>query len=182
MPFLRPLPGIANFKYSMEINDLLSDGLFACLAAIGFGSISNTPRRLLAWCGIIAAFGHATRFALMNSSSHLNIIIAGFVGSICIGVMSSFVSRRDRCPYEVLAFPALLPMIPGMYAYGTIQALISYLQIDDHGPMSVHYLNLLAYNAIMTILIILFMVIGAFVGIFVSRILLSFIHRSSYPL
>ena len=154
----------------MEINSLFTDGFFACLAAIGFGSINNTPRSLLPWCGFIAAIGHTTRFALMNSSLHLNIILAGFAGSIGIGIISSFVSRHHRCPYEVLAFPALLPMIPGMYAYGTIQALISYLQF---GSPSQHYLNLLAYNAIMTMLIILFMVIGALIGIFASRRLKS---------
>ena len=154
----------------MEINTLFTDGLFACMAAIGFGSINNTPRRLLPWCGFIAAIGHATRFALMHSSFRLDIILAGFVGSIFIGITSSFASRRHGCPFEVLAFPALLPMIPGMYAYGTMQALINYLQLDAHGMPSAHYLNLLAYNAFMTILIILFIVMGALVGIFVSRL------------
>ena len=99
----------------MEINTLITDGLFASMAAIGFGSINNTPKSLLPCCGIIAAIGHATRFALMNSSVHLNIIIAGFTGSIFIGIVSALASRHYRCPYEVLAFPDLLPMIPGMY-------------------------------------------------------------------
>ena len=158
----------------MEITTLFTDGLFACMAAIGFGSINNTPRSLLPWCGLIAAIGHATRFALMNSSYHLNIILAGYAGSICIGIISSFASRHYRCPYEVLAFPALLPMIPGMYAYGTIQALISYLQLNTADALSGHYLNLLAYNAIMTMLIILFIVVGALVGIFASRLFRTF--------
>ena len=61
-------------------------------------------------------------------------------------------------------------MMPGMYAYGTIQALISYLQFNSSDMPSEHYLNILAYNAIMTMLIILFMVVGALVGIFASRI------------
>ena len=156
------------------MNTLLTDGLFDCMAAIGFGSINNPPRGLLPWCGLIAALGHATRFALMHSSFHLNIILAGFAGSICIGIISSFASRHYRCPYEVLAFPALLPMIPGMYAYGTIQALICYLQFNAAGTPSEHYLNILAYNAIMTLLIILFMVVGVLVGIFASRIFRTF--------
>ena len=156
----------------MEIITLFTDGLFACMAAIGFGSINNTPRSLLPWCGLIAAIGHVTRFALMNSSFHLNIILAGFAGSICIGIISSFTSRRHGCPYEVLAFPALLPMIPGMYAYGTIQALISYLRFYSAGAPSAQYLNVFAYNAIMTMLIILFMAVGALLGIFVSRIII----------
>ena len=65
-------------------------------------------------------------------------------------------------------------MIPGMYAYGTIQALISYLQLNTADALSGHYLNLLAYNAIMTMLIILFIVVGALVGIFASRLFRTF--------
>ena len=65
-------------------------------------------------------------------------------------------------------------MIPGMYAYGTIQALISYLQFNSSETPSEHYLNIFAYNAIMTMLIILFMVVGALVGIFASRIFKNF--------
>lgn len=84
----------------MEMNALITDGLFACMAAIGFGSISNTPRSLLPSCGIIAAIGHATRLALM-SSFHLNIIFAGFAGSVYIGIASLLASRHYRCPYEV---------------------------------------------------------------------------------
>ena len=168
MPVVRSVSCITHIRYTMEINTLITDGLFASMAAIGFGSINNTPKSLLPCCGIIAAIGHATRFALMNSSVHLNIIIAGFTGSIFIGIVSALASRHYRCPYEVLAFPALLPMIPGMYAYGTIQALISYLQTYSDGILSEHYLNLLAYNASMTILIILFMVVGALIGIFAA--------------
>ena len=65
-------------------------------------------------------------------------------------------------------------MIPGMYAYCTIQALVSYLQFNSSETPSEHYLNIFAYNAIMTMLIILFMVVGALVGIFASRIFKNF--------
>ena len=46
--------------------DLLNDGFFAAIAAIGFASISN-PKRSTFWSlGLLAALGHVTRFILMH--------------------------------------------------------------------------------------------------------------------
>lgn len=51
-------------------------------------------------------------------------------------------------------------MIPGMYAYGTVQALISYLQQHEDPITAPRYLDLLIYNGTMTLLIILMLVVG----------------------
>lgn len=144
----------------MGITYILQDGLFACLAAIGFGSISNPPRRLLPWCGIVGAIGHATRTFLVQSELHVHIIIAGFIAGVIIGILSQMLAHRKHCPSELFSFPALLPMIPGMYAYGTVQALISYLSMHAHQQDASYYLDVCFYNGTMTILIILLLVAG----------------------
>ena len=41
--------------------NILEDGAFAAMAAIGFSSISNTPHRAYMTCALIAAAGHAVR-------------------------------------------------------------------------------------------------------------------------
>ena len=66
--------------------DLLLDGFFAAIAAIGFGSISNVPIRSFKGCALLAAMGHATRYFLMNILGW-NIIPAAFMASIVIGVI-----------------------------------------------------------------------------------------------
>ena len=120
---------------------LLEDGFFACLAAIGFGSISNPPRTLLPWCGLVGAAGHMTRTCLMQCPLHLHICIAGLLAGYVIGVLSQMLAHRHHCPSEIFSFPALLPMIPGMYAYGTVQALISYLSKHAHQQDASYYLS-----------------------------------------
>lgn len=49
----------------MTLLDLLSDGFFAAIAAIGFGAISDPPMRAFPVIALLAAVGHAFRFALM---------------------------------------------------------------------------------------------------------------------
>ena len=37
-------------------------------------------------------------------------------------------ANKLRCSMEVISFPALLPMIPGLYAYETILSIVKYSQ------------------------------------------------------
>ena len=94
--------------------NIFEDGLFAAIAAIGFSSISNTPRRAYLTCGLIAAAGHAVRYVLMLPQlGGMHIILASTIASFTIGVLAVLFAPRIKCPAEVCFFPALLPMIPG---------------------------------------------------------------------
>lgn len=97
--------------------NIFEDGLFAAIAAIGFSSISNTPQRTYLTCALIAAAGHSIRYVLtLAEFGGMHIIPASTVASFAIGVLAVLFASRIKCPAEVCFFPALLPMIPGMYA------------------------------------------------------------------
>lgn len=135
----------------------IQDGIFAAIASIGFGSISNAPWKTLKHCGWIAAVGHATRFLLMSLGLH--IIFAVFAGAILIGYFSRTVSQRTGILFESIAFVSLLPMIPGMYAYRTMQSFISFIQSAGCAENAAS-IQMMSYNALMTLAIILMMAIG----------------------
>ena len=61
--------------------ELLEDGIFASIAAIGFASISNPPRKAYPFCAGIAAAGHITRYILMNFAGY-HIILSSFARGI----------------------------------------------------------------------------------------------------
>lgn len=124
------------------ILNIILDGLFAAIAAIGFASISNTPRRAYLTCGFIAAIGHSIRYILTDACA-MHIIPASTIASVAVGVLAVLFSRRIKSPAEVCFFPALLPMIPGMYAYRTIEALVGCLSHTQEGLFE-HYIYLLA--------------------------------------
>ena len=154
-------------------NDILinifEDGLFAAIAAIGFSSISNTPRRAYLTCGLIAASGHAIRYILtIPGFIGLHIVVAGTIAAFAIGVLSVIFAPRIKCPAEVCFFPALLPMIPGMYAYRTVEALISCLYHTKEEAFN-HYLYLLTYNGLTCTFIILGMLIGVTIPVFLFK-------------
>lgn len=149
--------------------NIIEDGLFAAIAAIGFSSISNTPRRAYPTCALIAAAGHAIRYVLIQSEfGNMHIILASTLASFAIGVLAVLFASRIKCPAEVCFFPALLPMIPGMYAYRTIEALLSCLYHTQEDLFG-HYFYLLAYNGLTCSFIILGMVIGATAPVFLFK-------------
>ena len=114
----------------MFVLDVFQDAFFAALAAIGFSSISNPPKQAYKYCAFIAAMGHATRFILMNSSLHWGLINASFIASVVIGCLAVLLSSYAKCPPETFSFPSLLPMIPGIYAYHTIEGLVFCLSAE----------------------------------------------------
>ena len=159
--------------YSMMLNDILmpviEDGLFAAIAAIGFSSISNAPRRAYLTCGLIAAIGHAIRFILtLPAWLGLHIILASALASFAIGVVAVLLAPRIKCPAEVCFFPALLPMIPGIYAYRTIEALLSCLYYTSEDAFA-FYFHQLAYNGLTCTFIVLSMVVGATIPVFLFK-------------
>ena len=52
----------------MIVTDILLDGLFAAVAAIGFGAISDPPMRAFPRIALLAAIGHALRFSRLLKS------------------------------------------------------------------------------------------------------------------
>ncbi len=149
------------------ILEILQDGLFAAVAAVGFASISNPPRRIYPYCALVAAVGHATRYVLTTAVG-MHIILAGTLAAFSIGFLSILISPKAKCPAEACFFPALLPMIPGMYAYRAFAALLMCLGHAQEQAFG-HYFYLLAYNGMTCIFIILGMVIGVNIPIFLLK-------------
>lgn len=108
--------------------DLVLDGIFAAIASMGFAMLSNPDRFLLIASGFLAALGHGLRFYLLQTTS-INIIPASLLAALLIGAASACMARRFHIPGEFFSFLALLPMIPGMYAYGAILSTIQFMHV-----------------------------------------------------
>ncbi|WP_294597622.1 threonine/serine exporter family protein [uncultured Rikenella sp.] len=148
---------------------VLEDGVFAAIAAVGFSSISHTPRRAYFTCAWTAAVGHAGRYVLAAPELvGMNLILASFVAAFVIGLLDVLFARGVRCPAEVCLYPALLPMIPGMYAYRTVEAMLACLAHVKEELFG-HYLYLLSYNGLTCTFIMLGIVVGANIPIFMLK-------------
>jgi uncharacterized membrane protein YjjB (DUF3815 family) len=142
------------------------DGLLAAVAGVGFGAISYPPRRAFKYIAVLAAVGHAIRFSLMNYLQ-VDIATASFFASLSVGALALLFGRISYCPMTVLYIPALLPMIPGMYAYKTVFALVMFTQNLPNDELARHYMQELFSNAIVTISTVFLLAVGATLLIFI---------------
>ncbi|MDE6810940.1 MAG: threonine/serine exporter family protein [Muribaculaceae bacterium] len=145
--------------------DIAADMFFSALAAIGFAAISRPPEGVIKFCGLIAAVGHASRTCLIRFAD-CHIVTASFVAAVIVGILAIIIAPRLKCPPETFSFPSLLPMIPGIYAYHTIQALAMSLTTSEEAAFE-HWFYLFESNGLITALILLAMIIGQMLPIMI---------------
>ena len=124
--------------------DIFVDGFFAAVAAIGFGAISDPPLRAFPSIALLAAAGHALHFGL-------------------------WLGGRIYCPTTVLSIPALLPMVPGIYAYKTVFALIMLMQHTAESDAARQYMDAFLLNATVTVSVVFMLAVGSTVPILLFR-------------
>lgn len=150
----------------------IADGLFAAVAGVGFAIISNPPRKALLICALLACVGHGVRYFLMHTPSLMfDQVTASTIAGFVIGLLSVPFAMRIHCPAECFAFPSLLPMVPGMFAYKAIRDLINIVRLPD--DFTIEYVSRFFSNASLTVLVMFGMVVGCIIPIFVF-------HRQSF--
>lgn len=110
---------------------LLEDAFWAGVATVGFAILFNVPIRTLWGCTVVAAVAHALRAWLMRRG--INIELATLLASALIGFLGEVLARQYRTPTAVYTVAAVIPMIPGTFAFRT---MISILQVTVLGGAS----------------------------------------------
>ncbi|MHC5229156.1 threonine/serine exporter family protein [Enterococcus sp. LJL99] len=96
--------------------------LFSYLSTITFGIVTNVPRRVLNACGITGAVGWMIFWFSKNLST--GEIFANFLGSVGIGLVSIYFSRKRKMPMTIFNIPSLVPLVPGGAAYQAVRNIV----------------------------------------------------------
>lgn len=116
----------------MDVILFLEKGIWLGIAAIGFAILFNVPRRALFSIFVIGALGGLTKFLMLEYK--IGIVLAVLCGASLIGFLSVFAAHRRNCPPITFAIPAVIPMIPGMFAY---KAMIGFIQLtSENDPIA----------------------------------------------
>lgn len=98
----------------------------------------------------------------------MHIAAASTAGAFVVGVLAVFLSPVAKTPAETCLFPALLPMIPGIYAYKAFGGLAMCV-LHSQEPTFDRYYSLFAQNSMLCMCILLGMVVGATLPIFMFK-------------
>ncbi len=142
------------------------DAVFSALAALGYAFLFDVPARVFWACIVCGVASHTTRTLCV----HLGIdIIAGtLIGALATGLLAQVFARHFHAPAVTFAFPGVVAMVPGAYAF---RAAIGCVQIVQQSAAP----SLVAETLALGITIVL--MVGAIaIGIAVPAVL--FVARS----
>lgn len=147
------------------ISTVADFGLAFCVACC-WGILFGTPYKALWMAGLLGGFGHCIRFLLLQAG--LGIIGATLSASVLIGLIGIYAAHKVHNPPVVLTMPACITMIPGLYAYRSMLALIklSDKSILDKSP---DILSTIAHNAVLTFSLLFTLAVGISISALLFR-------------
>ncbi|MCW7554461.1 threonine/serine exporter family protein [Endozoicomonas gorgoniicola] len=134
---------------------LLERCLWAAIAALGFATLFTVPLRAFWVVASLAMIGYALRSAGMFFG--LNLVVATLIASCSIGILAIQAAHWVHTPTTVFMAPAVIPMVPGVFAYRTMMGL---LEISSTQSASVELLSTTAHNGLTAGFTLLSLAIG----------------------
>lgn len=128
----------------------IEDALFSALAGTGFALLFNVPPRA-AWVSVICAMtGHGLRTAVEHLD--VNLSIACLVGAFSAAVVARTLAGRFQVPAVTFAFPGIVAMIPGSYAFRAAIGALSIMESAAAAPPALigETLGLIVTSAVVT--------------------------------
>jgi uncharacterized membrane protein YjjP (DUF1212 family) len=104
------------------------DALFSALAAMGFAALFGVPPRIAWACLVCGVASHALRTLLMDAG--VQMVAATLLGALAVGFLAQFFARRFQAPAATFAFPGVVAMVPGSFAF---RAVVGSLEIAAAG-------------------------------------------------
>jgi len=134
-------------------------------AAMGFAILFNVPVRALLWVFAMGAIGGIFKVILMKFG--INIIFATLVGATIIGIISVYAAHLKHCPPLIFSIPAVIPMVPGAFAY---RMMLGFIQLS--GKPEIPYAQVLettVSNGLKTFFILICLAAGVAFPMLITR-------------
>ncbi|AGC69163.1 hypothetical protein Cst_c22010 [Thermoclostridium stercorarium subsp. stercorarium DSM 8532] len=111
----------------------------------------NTDRKNLIWAGLSGTIGMLINDRLMAMFPNAA-LMAVFLGTAAVSVYSELMARVRKTPATIFLIPGIIPLVPGVDAYRTIQLIAEkdYTAATSYGVAAIAKACLIAFG-IMTV-------------------------------
>ncbi|MEH6532529.1 MAG: threonine/serine exporter family protein [Photobacterium frigidiphilum] len=133
---------------------LLNDMFFSMIPAVGFALVFNVPQKALKYCAIGGSLGHGCRFVLLHWGVPIEWATLG--AATLVGMIGVHWSHRFLAHPKVFTVAAMIPMVPGVFAF---KAMIALVEIN-HSGYSVELWGLMIENVLKAVFIVAALAIG----------------------
>jgi uncharacterized membrane protein YjjP (DUF1212 family) len=123
------------------------DALFSALAAGGYALLFNVRARMAWACGVCGVASHTLRTLLFHFG--LDLISGTLIGALATGILAQGVARHFRAPPVALAFPGVVAMVPGAYAFRAVFGTLQIAQATADPALATETFSLIATVVLM---------------------------------
>ncbi|PVZ68943.1 threonine/serine exporter family protein [Pelagibaculum spongiae] len=134
---------------------LIEKIFWATAAALGFATLFTVPRRTLWAVAVLAALGYGIRGLALEAE--LSLVLATLLASCSMGVVAIQFAHWVHTPTTVFMAPAVIPMVPGIYAYRFMMGLLDISTQQNVNPQIVAET---ASNGLVTVFVVLCLAVG----------------------
>lgn len=141
-----------------EVFKILEVSVWSGIAALGFGILFNIPRKAITTVFFLGFMAGMIKFILLHLN--INIIVASFAGALSVGFLSMPLAHKIHQPPVVFSIPAVIPMIPGYFAYKTVLAVMNFTFIESDDAKKVELIENIFSNGFTMFFILISLTIG----------------------
>ena len=152
---------------SSELLAIMEKGIWFGFAALGFAVLFNVPQRTLLTIWLMGAAGGVVKLLMIHFG--IDIVFSTFAGATLVGILSVSAAHNKHAPPLVFSIPAVIPMIPGAFAYRMMLGLI---KLSGTAISSESYsltLNETVSNGLKTLFILMSLAVGVAIPMLISR-------------
>ncbi|MEO6546991.1 MAG: threonine/serine exporter family protein [Ferruginibacter sp.] len=144
---------------------IFSKAFWCGFGAVGFGILFNVPPRTLfaIWFG--GFIGGFLKFTILQMA--FGVVLASFAGALVVGISSIPIAHVRHAPPMIFAIPAVIPLIPGVFAYRTMLGMIKLAGVI--GPEYNIILSETVNNGVKTVFVIMSLALGVAVPMHLMR-------------
>ncbi|CAJ1177642.1 membrane protein [Companilactobacillus crustorum] len=93
--------------------------IFGFLSSVGFGIITNNPRRTLIPAGLVGAIAWIV-YIVVGWFNH-GLIMPNLMGAVVIGLLGNLCAILVKAPVNIFYVPCLVSLVPGAILYDSMK-------------------------------------------------------------
>ncbi|CAH8287567.1 uncharacterized membrane protein YjjB (DUF3815 family) [Mariniflexile fucanivorans] len=149
----------------MDVTIFIEKWIWFGTAAVGFAIIFNVPTRTLIPTFLMASIGGVAKLLFLP---YTGIVFSTLIGCMVIGLLSIFAAHFKHSPPFIFAIPAVIPMVPGSFAYYTMKGFIK-LAYNTNPDDFVPILYDTVTNGSKTLFVLMAITLGVYAPMLLTR-------------
>lgn len=142
----------------IDLLNIMELALWTGIAGIGFGILFNIPRKAILTVFILSFGVGLIKSVLLKMG--VNIVISSFIAALFVGIFSIPLAHKIHQPPVVFSIPAVIPMIPGYFAYKTVLAMMNFTFMEVETEKRLELLDAIFSNGFNMFFILISLTLG----------------------